>query len=98
MWARNNAPPDHPDLRPEPFGLCSVHVRDALQEMISNRAMPLVWGGSHFSEVELGILLLAHTLELEERGVGPGVALATLVAEDSPFCVQPVSKEQRILE
>jgi hypothetical protein len=38
---------------------------------------------THLAEVELRILLVADALDLDEGGVGAGVALAALVAEDA---------------
>ena len=38
---------------------------------------------TYLSQVELGVLLRGDTLNLEERGVGAGVALGALVAEDA---------------
>jgi len=40
------------------------------------------------SEIELGVLLGRDTLDLEERSVGTGVALAALMAEYAPFAVE----------
>ena len=40
-------------------------------------------------EVELSIFLRCAALNLDERGVWPGVTLATLVAEDAALRVQP---------
>lgn len=37
------------------------------------------------AEVELGVLLRSDTLDLDERGVRAGVALAALVAQDPAF-------------
>jgi hypothetical protein len=37
----------------------------------------------HLAEVELRILLVSDALNLDEGGVGAGVALAALVAEDA---------------
>lgn len=44
----------------------------------------------HLSEIELGLLLRGDTLNLKERGVGAGVALGALVAEDTALCVQSI--------
>jgi hypothetical protein len=38
---------------------------------------------THLAEVELRILFVANALDLDEGGVGAGVALAALVAEDA---------------
>lgn len=43
---------------------------------------------TYLSEVELGILLGGDTLNLDESGVGAGVALGALVAEDTSLRVE----------
>lgn len=43
---------------------------------------------AHLAEVELSLLLVLDAIELDERRVGPRVALAALVADDTPLAVQ----------
>ena len=45
-------------------------------------------GRTDLAEVELSVLLVGDALDLEERRVGVGVALAALVAKDAAFCAQ----------
>ena len=43
---------------------------------------------THLAEVELCILLVSNALDLDECGVGTGVALGALVAEDAPLRIE----------
>lgn len=45
----------------------------------------------HLSKVELSLLLVGDTLDLNERGVGADVALSTLVAGNPTLGVQTYS-------
>ena len=45
-------------------------------------------GRTDLAEVELSVLLVGDALDLEEGGVGVGVALAALVAEDAALAVE----------
>lgn len=52
-----------------------------------------IWGGlcigiTHLAQVELRILLGRNTLDLNQRGVGAGVALSALVAENASLAVK----------
>ena len=57
---------------------------------------------TYLSQVELGVLLRGDTLNLEEGGVGTGVALRALVAEDAPLRVestkQPESSKPNVFQ
>ena len=46
---------------------------------------------THLSEVVLSVLLGSNTLNLDERGVGTGVALSTLVAENTSLRVESMN-------
>lgn len=50
----------------------------------------------HLSKVELRILLSSDTLNLYQRSVGAGVALSTLVAQNSAFAVQSVNPTEML--
>ena len=50
-------------------------------------------GGTNLAEVELCVLLGAHTLDLHQGGVGAGVALATLVAKDAALGVKATRRK-----
>jgi len=52
--------------------------------------------GNALSEVELSLLLVSDTLKLNERGVGTGVALATLVRKDASPSVKPCGSHRRL--
>ena len=43
---------------------------------------------AYLAKVELSVLLVRDTLNLEERGVGAGVALGALVAKDTALRVE----------
>jgi len=45
---------------------------------------------AYLAEVELGIFLRCDALDLDEGGVGAGVALSALVAEDTSLGVESV--------
>jgi hypothetical protein len=47
---------------------------------------------ANLSKVELSILLVRDTLNLEEGGVGTGVTLPALMTEYAPFAVESVGK------
>ncbi len=44
--------------------------------------------GNSLAEVELSLLLSGNTLDLEQRGVGSGVSLSSLVSGDSGLGVK----------
>jgi hypothetical protein len=41
----------------------------------------------HLSKIELGVLFSRDALDLYQRSVGAGVALCTLVAENTTFAI-----------
>lgn len=45
---------------------------------------------THLSQIKLRTLLVVHSLDLHEGGVGTRVPLASLVAEDAGFYVETV--------
>ena len=47
----------------------------------------------YLAQVELSLLLVAHTLNLDQRGVGPAVALSPLVPQNTAFAVQSASSK-----
>ena len=77
--------------------LRAVDVCDALTDPIVStpRASVKQAQRTHLSEVELGILLVGDALDLEEGGVGAGVALAALVAENAALAVESTTKRRK---
>ena len=55
---------------------------------VRDDAEKLGWKLADLAEVELSVLLVGDALDLEEGGVGVGVALAALVAEDAALAVE----------
>ena len=47
---------------------------------------------TNLSKVELSILLVRYTFDLEEGGGGMGVALPTLMTKYAPFAVESVGR------
>ena len=53
---------------------------------------------THLAEVELGVLLRRHTLNLEQGGVRASVALGALVPKDAALAVQSIRHSQSARE
>ena len=87
--AEVHVPPDYADLRALDLPLCPVDVGNALREATLNTLKSSCANGpAYLAEVELGILLVRDTLNLEEGGVGAGVALRPLVAKNAALRVK----------
>lgn len=66
-------------MRPPPF----IPPSQSHPDHISNT-------DTHLSQVELSGVLGVNTLELDQRGVGSGVSLSSLVSEHTTFDVETV--------
>lgn len=51
---------------------------------------------AHLAEVEFGVVFGGDTLDLEEGGVGAGIALPPLVAKDATLAVETNSSRIRV--
>lgn len=82
-----NAPPDYSHVRALDLPLRPVYVCNTLRgHKISVNTEEQI--STHLSEVELRILLVGDTLDLNECGAGGGVALCALVAENASLRVE----------
>ena len=51
---------------------------------------------TYLSEIKLSLLFVGYTLDLDERGVRFGIALAASMAQDTALSIRPKTTRKRI--